>query len=126
MYSQRPSIVKARAWLAMPDLTSEEIAAATQEFAESVSNPQVKALLLKWLDVKNGRQRRATHNKELILGRDPRLRRYRPGKSFREKKARDNSRKIARISWGGVEKGTTFKASCCGPALRTTAFDSPI
>ena len=39
MYSQRPSIVKARAWLAMPDLTSEEIAAATQEFAESVSNP---------------------------------------------------------------------------------------
>ena len=46
MYSQRPSIVKARSWLAMPDLTSEEIAAATQEFAESVSNPQVKALLL--------------------------------------------------------------------------------
>jgi hypothetical protein len=46
MSSQRPSIVKAPAWLAMPDLTSEEIAAATQEFAESVSNPKVKALLL--------------------------------------------------------------------------------
>jgi hypothetical protein len=46
MYSQRPSIVKARAWLAMPDLTSEEIAAATREFAESVSLPKVKALLL--------------------------------------------------------------------------------
>jgi hypothetical protein len=46
MYFQRPSIVKARAWLAMPDLTSEEIAAATREFAESVSNPTVKALLL--------------------------------------------------------------------------------
>ena len=46
LYSQRPSIVKARAWLAMPDLTSEEIAAATREFAESVSIPGVKALLL--------------------------------------------------------------------------------
>ena len=30
MYFQRPSIVKARAWLAMPDLTSEEIAAAKE------------------------------------------------------------------------------------------------
>ena len=46
MYYQRPSIVKAPAWLAMPDLTSEEIAATTREFAESVSNPKVKALLL--------------------------------------------------------------------------------
>jgi hypothetical protein len=46
MYSQRPSMVKARAWLAMPDLTSEEIAATTREFAESVSIPNVKALLL--------------------------------------------------------------------------------
>jgi hypothetical protein len=46
MYSQRPSIVKARAWLAMRDLTSAEIAAATREFAESVSIPKVKALLL--------------------------------------------------------------------------------
>ena len=46
MYSQRPSVVKARAWLAMRDLTSEEIAAATREFAESVSIPKVKALLL--------------------------------------------------------------------------------
>jgi hypothetical protein len=46
MYSQRPSLVKARALLAMPDLTSEEIAASTREFAESVSLPKVKALLL--------------------------------------------------------------------------------
>jgi hypothetical protein len=46
MYSQRPSIVKARALLAMPGLTSQEIAAATRQFAESVSNPKVKALLL--------------------------------------------------------------------------------
>ena len=46
MCSQRPSIVKARVWLAMPDLTAEETAAATREFAESVSIPKVKALLL--------------------------------------------------------------------------------
>ena len=40
-----------------------------------------------WLNIKNGRPRSGSHKK---IGRDPRFRRYRPGKSLREKKARDN------------------------------------
>ena len=75
----------------MPDLTSEEIAATTREFAESVSIPKVKALLLEVAQY----QERATKEGEPqertdTRPRDPRFRRYRPGKSLREKKARGN------------------------------------
>jgi hypothetical protein len=68
MYSQRPSIVKARAWLAMPDLTSEEIAAATREFAESISNPKVNALLLEVAQYQERTTKEGSRKKELILG----------------------------------------------------------
>jgi hypothetical protein len=68
MYSRRPSIVKARAWLAIPDLTPEKIAAATREFAESVSNPKVKALLLNVAQY----QERATKEGEPQERTDPR------------------------------------------------------
>ncbi len=53
-------MVKAPAWLAMPNLTSEELAAATREFAESVSNSKVKALLLEVAQY----QERATKDSE--------------------------------------------------------------
>ncbi len=67
MYYQRPSMVKAPALLAMPDLNAKEIAAATREFAESVSIPKVKALLLEVAQY----QERTTNDREPQERTDP-------------------------------------------------------